>query len=1001
MPHPAACRAAPGCLLPVLALVLGVPAPLPGQDTGALEGRVADEVGRPLASAEIVIQIGTLPPRARAMSDASGSWRVSHLPAGTYRVTVRRVGFRSAMREVQLEAGITQQVDVSLEAAPYRLDSLVVSAPAVRITTEDNELSTRLTVREISLLPTTLDLRPLLALTPGARPDQIWGGASDQANSYVLDGTLVNHTGRGGAFFLPSPNWIESVEVRGLGAGAEFGGFQGGSVEVTTLSGGPTLEGMVRAGAESHELNGSNLLPGEIGRELADRWEVDGQVRGPLIPGRLHFALFGRLIGAEERILNQLPDRGGEFVAQSPTLLDGRWLGKLSWAPGPRDLLQASVTGRHERGEHAGQTGFETVEASQRMREHALLANLTWRRTWSPRNALEVRAGGFLAEERRDGYAGPDVPGLVLLTDVNPPSYQNAAFRTRSKPSNVVLTALWTLRGGLAGLEHELKLGTEFTHGAFTLEQARSGGMSWRPLRVLGFDPGDPATWSDNNSIGTAWGGEIFLDSRVRSGAVFAQEHFRLTSWLHFNPGVRYAWWSGSLTPRAGPSFTAVRADGLEPRVGLVADLDGSGTFVAKAHWGRYHQSMFVALFDRVAGADAFSDEQIWSYLGPAPGSPTERFTIAQRDQLAASGGFRLDQEVRLEQAGRVEHYKQPYVDQTVVSLERSLAGRWKLGLAYVYRRNRDMVALVDRNLEANYTLVENVLVRDRFGRPLYFGGKPLVLDRLAISNEDILRVQELLRQGQLPNPGEIYVPAGVDPDEIRYEPDFVLTTVPEANRRFRQLQLRLDARYRTWWLGGSATLTTLKGNYNVVTGPDDYASDGPGPWVRLNEQFNFEGALNNQSRFEGKLHLGGLLPLGFRGGAFFSYATGDRVTPTLTVSNLLNDFAPTPDPAANTPNFSRFLFQTITGHRIFIQPRGSYRYQSRATLDLHLERSILQRGTEMVLGLDCFNILGDRSVVAIETHVNRPAGFFDSDYGRVRGRVPPRTVRLTLSARF
>jgi hypothetical protein len=348
-------------------------------------------------------------------------------------------------------------------------------------------------------------------------------------------------------------------------------------------------------------------------------------------------------------------------------------------------------------------------------------------------------------------------------------------------------------------------------------------------------------------------------------------------------------------------------------------------------------------------------------------------------------------------------------MEQVVLSLERAFGPRWKAGVAYVHRTNRDMVALVDRNIASNYTVVGNVMIRDRFGRQLYFAGQPLVLDRLAISNEDILYVQELLRQGQLLDPNALYVPPSLTPAELaalRYAPDFVLTTVPEAKRRFEQLQLRVDARYRTWWAGASATLSTLEGNYNVVTGPDDYTNGGPGPWVRLNEQYNFFGDLNNQSGVEAKVYFGGLLPARFRGGVFFSYATGDRVTPTLPISGLLTQFAVavpgTPNPAVlDTLPFHPFLFRSVSGHRIFVQPRGIYRYESRASLDLHLERSFPRGRMEVLLVVDGFNVLGDGSVTATQTEVNAVAGVIGSDYGRVRSRVTPRTLRLGAGVRF
>ena len=989
-------------------LAAAIPAAGLAQARGGVEGRVVDAAGRPLASAEVRVD------RWRATTDADGAWRITHLEPGLYRIAVRRLGYRPSGQDVAVEAGRTTQITLTLELVPFMLDSLVVSTPPSTISTSDAELGTKLTVSEISLLPSTFDLRQLIALTPGARPDQIWGGASAQANSYSLDGTTVNHPGIGGALLLPSPSWIEALEVRGLGAGADVGGAQGGLVEVVTLSGRDVIEGALRTSFESARLNGTNLIPGEIGSELASRRELDGHVRGPLIHDRLHFALFGNVTRSGERMRSYLGSTAGGYVAQPPSFEESRSLAKLSWKPGGRDLLEGSLMARYQHGERVGQTGYETADATERLRLWNLTANLTWQRSWSPRSALTVRLGGFVAREWHDPYRGLGAPGIELLTAVNPPRFHNATFRTAAAPSSLGLTATWAGRGRLAGLEHEVKVGGEYSAGGWWYARQRSGGMTWRPLRVSGFDAAIPATWVYLGEIPTAWGGDVHIDSDVRNAALFVQEQIGIRPWLRFNPGFRYGWWTGDLTPATGgggPRFTAVRDAALEPRIGVVAELNvlGGGGLVAKAHWGRYHQAMFAALFDRVIGAGTYSDEEIWSYLGAAPANPTQTFTLAERDSLAAAGLFRLEETVRLDQAGRVEHYHQPFMDQAVFSLERAFGTRWKVGLAYVTRRNRDMVALVDKNLASNYTVVQNVMILDRFSRPVIFGGQPLVLERLAISNEDILYVQDLLRQGVLLGPNNLFAPPGMTPAELsalRYQPDFVLTNVPEATRRFEQIQLRLEARYRTWWAGASATLSTLNGNYNVVTGPDDYTSGGPGPWVRLNEQYNFFGALNNQSGVDAKVYVGGLLPGRFRGGIFFSYASGDRVTPTLPISALLNEFAVAVPRASNpaisdTLAFHRFLFRSVTGHRIFIQPRGTYRYESRASLDLHLERSFPRGRAEVLLVGDGFNVLGAASVTGIQTEVNAVAGFLGSDYGRVRSRVPPRTLRLGAGVRF
>jgi len=986
-----------------------LPAAALAQERGDVEGRVLDAAGRPVVGAVVTIDRVGAGAAGRTTTGADGAWRIADLEPGAYRITVQRLGYRVTRRDVQVEPGRAARLTVVLELVLYTLDSLVVSGAAPAISTTDTELGTKLTTGEIALLPTTIDVRQLIALTPGARPDQIWGGASDQANSYSLDGTAVSHPGVGGASVLPSPSWIETLEVRGLGAGAEVGGVQGGLVEVVTLGGRNVVEGLVRTSFESHTLNSSNLIFGEIGRELANRQELDGQIRGPLIRDRLHFALFGNVIRQEEQVLNQLSSSSGTFVARPPSRQDVRGLAKLSWSPGSRDVLEGSLLGRVERGDRVGQSGYEAIEATGQERQWNLTGSLRWQRRWSAQNALAVHVGGFVARERLNPYAGSAVPGIELLTQVNPPRYQNAPFRTVAAPSSIGATAIWTLGGRALGLEHEVKVGGEFTNGSWHFARQRNSGMTWRPLRVLGFDPADPATWVFGGTIPTAWGGDVTLDSDVRNAAVFVQERIAVRPWLRFHPGVRFAWWTGVLTAPGGRRFTAVRDRAAEPRIGIVADLDRRGGFVAKIHWGRYHQPMFAGLFDRVTGAGVYSNEEIWSYLGPPPGAPAQTFTRAERDSLAAAGLFRFEETIRLDQEGPALRYRQPHVEQGVFSLERAFGTRWKVSVAYVRRRNREMVALVDRNLAANYTVVQNVLVRDRFGRQLYFGDGPLVIDQLAISNEDILRVQDLLRRGELLSPGYIYAPPNLSPAELaalRYEPDFVWTNVPQATRWFEQLQLRVDARYRKWWAGASVTLSSLFGNINVVTGPDDYTNGGPGPWVRLNEQHNYFGYLSNQARVEAKLSLGGLLPARLRGGAFVSLTSGDRFTPTLPISALLTELALAVPRAANptvvdTIPFHPFLFRTGAGHRLFIQPRGRYRYEVRASLDLHLERGFARGTNEILLTLDAFNVLGDRSVTAIQTEVNALASTFGSDYGRVRARVAPRTLRLGAGVRF
>jgi hypothetical protein len=998
-----------GIVRTVMALVLAAgPFPLAAQtgNTGILQGRVGGDAGQPLPQVDILAVHTDGFTRRQVVSGTDGGFRLAFLPPGRYRLAFRRIGFRpTVVSDVVVRAGRAETIVITLEATALALDSIVVEASAVRINTSDTEFGSRLTARELALLPLPDDAHALVAFTPGARPDQIWGAANAQANNYQLDGVAVNHPGVGGDFLQPSTSWIEEIEVRGLGAGAEYGNFQGGIVNLVTKSGTNRFQGALRANGESWHLNGSNLRATEIGTEPSHRVELDGQLRGPIVRDRLHFALFADLVDRGQRVLNHVRQVSGEFAPIPPAEQERKLLGKLTWQAGRRDILNGSVGRIDSDVDRFGQTGFQNAEATRRRTARVLFYNLSWQRTWSPRNFLELKMAGFDGSDRWDPYAGPSVPGVATLLEVNPREYQNAAFRERREPSSLAVSVNWDAYLRTLGAEHHFKIGGEHAFGRFEYQRSRNGGLTWRPGERLTppvFDPAEPSTWVFNGVTTSSWGGEVDLGSKVENSALFIQDYIQVTRWLSVNPGIRWGRWIGRLRQSNGRGyFTPVHDDAFDPRFGVVTDLSGNGTLVAKAHWGRYHQSMFAAFFDRAEGGDVFSNEERWEYTGTPFSDPRTTFTAAERN---ASAAWRKAQTIRLNEVGRVEHFREPYIEQGILALEKSWGTRLRTEAVFVRRRNQNMVAVVDRNIERNYTVYHDITVLDRFFRPLFFGGKELVIPTLAVSNEDIIRLRALVLAGVL---GPVGMPPGLSQSEwlaLTYEPDNVLTNVPQATRRFDQLQLTATARYPSWWAQVSVTISRLVGNLNSLTGTDDYTASGAGPFVRLNEQTNFFGDLNNQSGFELKALAGGNLPMGVRGGVFLTHFTGDRVTPTLTLSDLLLEFQ-LPDTAgtgAPAALLRSLFFTSINGQRIFVQPRGTYRYPPRTSVDLHLEHSFAAGRTEATVAFDSFNTFGTATVTGIQTSVNGSLDpDFFSSYGQTITRVPPRTFRVGVAVRF
>lgn len=998
----------------LMAALAATPAGAGAQDrTAALSGRVVSDAGAVAGATLELAGSGRFLRRTDSASD--GRFHFVAVPPGTYHLTVRQLGFKARTEgPIALAPGERQEREIRLELAPLELESVEVVVTPVTIDRSNTEFSTKLDERIIELLPSVYDPKDLVELTAGARAGHVWGGATDQANNYQIDGLAANHPGVGGDLVQPSIAWIESIEVAGLGAGAEHGNFQGGLISITTKSGDDELRGSVRASMGNDLLSASNLGEHEIGSEISSRYDVEAEVRGPLVRGRLFYFVAGHWLRSNSQHLNHLGLTETRFLAHQEERSEGKYFGKLTWRPTRRDVIDLSLGGMQAGVDRAGMTGYEAPEAAWRMSAPTRFYGGSWRRSIGSASALEVRLATFDRVERRLPYAGEAVPG-VQAYGLLPPyrTFQNAPLHYRHEPRSSSAAAHLDLDLNTGGIQHLLKIGGDYSLGSFVDERIRSGGMTWRPPRSRALDPTDPRTWtfSSLGFIPSTWGGEVRLHTDVENSAIYVQDYVTLSKRIGLSPGLRYGRWRGWISPAGatGERFLAVEDGALEPRIGLTLDPTGDNVLVLKAHWGRYHQNMLSQIYDRVEGGQVFSNEQLWYYRGDLFQNPHTAFTVEQRDELAGDGRFTLENEIILNETGPILDYEQPYVDQLVIGVERVLGGQVKLGAVYVNRRNRQMVALVDRNRETNYTVFEHVRIEDLSGQPLLFGGVPLGLNRVQIPNDAILRLlQGCGGLGQPPCPP-------VSPEQLAnltWDPDYVLTNVPEARREFDQLQLTLDGSFLTWGFSGSLVFTRLKGNLDSVTGYDDPAGFGAGPFVRVNESINSFGALDNFADRELKASVYGRLVGGVQGGIYWNYATGDHYSPRFTLSGLEYQYKP-----LSGGELAGQLFNPqLTGHTVFVGERGRWQYPARATVDVRLEREFARRGVRWVLALDAFNVLNSDVVVDHNTSVNRGKNFFDfltppagtfrrtdpnQFYQAVRARLDPRVLRVGAVVRF
>jgi hypothetical protein len=327
-------------------------------------------------------------------------------------------------------------------------------------------------------------------------------------------------------------------------------------------------------------------------------------------------------------------------------------------------------------------------------------------------------------------------------------------------------------------------------------------------------------------------------------------------------------------------------------------------------------------------------------------------------------------------------------VDQAVLGIEKSFGSAWKGEVVYTARRNGDIVGLKDKNLATNYSPVRGIKVDHRLanGIVLDANGNQLVLPVIYVSNKDLDSVLTLMMAR---NPGgRIFGYDSSSWHRLKWNPDVVLTAVPEAVRRYQQITVLLRGNHASWYAEGSLTAAKLKGNVPGVTGYGTTASRfSAGPFVRPNEAINSSGYLPDALQMEGKLWLTVRFSKVLRGGVLYTHILGERFTPSF---EILSRYVYTDSAFNQMPDE---LLHQVFGQSILVEQRGSRQFASRDIVDAHLERRTGRRATII---LDLFNVFGANGLTSINTNIgDQTATDPTSIFGAARLRVAPRTLRL------
>ncbi len=296
--------------------------------TGSITGVVTDASGAVIPGAEVAVLHKGTNIRSTARSDASGNYTVSLLPRGDYRVEVTAAGFKRFVQDgIVLQVQQTARLDVQMTVGEVA-ESVVVTADAGRLETENATLSKVVDNRSIVNLPlNTRNVYNLVFLTPGVTGSvgNSYGemrysvnGARARTMDTMIDGVSAAHptvNGFNGISVFPSVDAIEEFKLLGADYPAEFGRSLGSVLNVAFKSGTNQWHGSAYEFLRNSSLDANNFFDNRLGRPLGSfkRSQFGGVLNGPILKNRTFFMV--SFEGLRER-------RADSTTASVPTALE-------------------------------------------------------------------------------------------------------------------------------------------------------------------------------------------------------------------------------------------------------------------------------------------------------------------------------------------------------------------------------------------------------------------------------------------------------------------------------------------------------------------------------------------------------------------------------------------------------------------------------------------------------------------------------------------------------
>ena len=293
-----------------------LPSALTGQTsgTGALTGVVTDSTGAAIPNVNVSATNVATGQTRTATSNGDGSYNITVLPPGDYRVRFEAVGFKTVeVPSVTVTTTETGTLNRTM-AVGSQSQEITVQGDVEAIQTTNATIGSVIGGKTVTDLPlTTRNYQNLIGLSPGANaavPNAsslgkattitAVNGADTAQNNFQMDGVSVDNylsfgTGLEGGFYgaqpIPNPDSIAEFKIQTSNYDAGYGRDPGANVNVVTKSGTNDIHGTAFEFFRNTALNANDWFRNFTGgsRLVLNQNQYGGVLGGPIKKDKLFF----------------------------------------------------------------------------------------------------------------------------------------------------------------------------------------------------------------------------------------------------------------------------------------------------------------------------------------------------------------------------------------------------------------------------------------------------------------------------------------------------------------------------------------------------------------------------------------------------------------------------------------------------------------------------------------------------------------------------------------